>query len=393
MTLARVKIGQLGKIITGKTPPTAKKEYYNGDFPFITPTDIFAFDIKHLKSTERSLSDLWQKKASKYLLPKNSICYVCIGSTVGKLTMNEKPSFTNQQINSIVCNSKIINENYFYYKLRIETPKIRSVANSRGAGKPIINKTGFENIEIDIIQDIKQQEKIAEVLSNYDSLIENNNRQIEILEELAQVIYKEKFLNNSNYKWETKGILDNDLFKLCKSKIKKYDGQKEYFDTSSIDGIKIIKNGEYFDYNKKPSRAQIQPVINSVWFARMKNTYKVLVYNDLNKVEADNSMLSSGMVGFSINNKYLGYLFFTINSQWFHEHKDQYATGATQVSLTNEGLAKIKLKIPDIKSVEEYAKLTNPMVNEIILLLKKNKNLMTTRDLLLPKLMSGEIEL
>lgn len=224
-------------------------------------------------------------------------------------------------------------------------------------------------------------------------MILNNNRQIEILEEIAQVIYKEKFFNNNNSKWEIKSILDNNLFKLCKSRIKKYDGQKEYFDTASIDGIKIIKNGEYFDYNKKPSRAQIQPVINSVWFARMKNTYKVLVYNALNKVEADNSMLSSGMVGFLIDSKYLGYLFFTINSQWFHEQKDQYATGATQVSLTNEGLAKIKLKIPDTKLVEEYSKLTNPIVNEIILLLKKNKNLIATRDLMLPKLMSGEIEL
>lgn len=311
-----------------------------------------------------------------------------VGAYCGSVMYSEDKFWPSD--NTIVVKPKNQELNYFYYYL-LKNLELNQYAG--GAAQPLITHTIVKRIKTRIPSDVDVAKKISLILRNYDKLILNNNRQIEILEEIAQVIYKEKFFNNNNSKWEIKSILDNNLFKLCKSRIKKYDGQKEYFDTASIDGIKIIKNGEYFDYNKKPSRAQIQPVINSVWFARMKNTYKVLVYNALNKVEADNSMLSSGMVGFLIDSKYLGYLFFTINSQWFHEQKDQYATGATQVSLTNEGLAKIKLKIPDTKLVEEYSKLTNPIVNEIILLLKKNKNLIATRDLMLPKLMSGEIEL
>jgi len=386
MTLTRVKIGQLGKIITGKTPPTAKKEFYNGDFPFITPTDIYAFDIKHLKSTERSLSDLWQKKASKYLLPKNSICYVCIGSTVGKLTMNEKPSFTNQQINSIICNDEIINQDYFYYKLRIETPKIRSVANSRGAGKPIINKTGFENIEIDIIQDIKQQEKIAEVLSNYDSLIENNNRQIEILEETLKVVYKE---------WFIKDISDQNK----KDMLTEYvdfvrgvePGSNNYMNETGDGLLPFLRVG---DLGSRNSELFINEDLAKGKILK-EDDIVLTLYGTVGIVKIGmEGCYSTGIRKLKILNNHISkvFLYCLMKSEDIQKTIKSNAKGTT-IMHAGSAVNKMEFSLPPQDIMDKFSEITEPLLKEILILNKKNRNLISTRDLLLPKLMSGEIEL
>ena len=87
-----MKIGEIGRVITGKTPPTAQPELFGNDFPFITPTDIRAFDVRHLASTERGLSIKGYEYQRRYLLPQNAVCYVCIGSTIGKMCLTARES-------------------------------------------------------------------------------------------------------------------------------------------------------------------------------------------------------------------------------------------------------------------------------------------------------------
>src|SRR6267378_2082274 len=92
----------------------------------------------------------------------------------------------------------------------------------------------------------------------------------------------------------------------------------------------------------KPSRAQKQPTAFSVWFARMKNTFKVAWYSDVNQDVAEATILSSGFVGFEVvEPAFFPFLFLTVSSREFHAQKDPLCTGATQKSLTNEGLVRI----------------------------------------------------
>ena len=188
-----IRIGELGKVVTGKTPPTKQTEYFGEDHPFITPTDISDYNIRYIDSAERYLSQKWADKQPQYLLPKDSICYVCIGSTVGKMCLTKIPSFTNQQINSIICDQTKTSSYYLFYKLRLDTPQIQSIADGKGVGKSIINKSEFEDLKLEI-PSLPIQLKIASILSTYDDLIENNNRRIKILEETAQTIYNEWFV-------------------------------------------------------------------------------------------------------------------------------------------------------------------------------------------------------
>ena len=174
-----VRISDLGEIITGKTPPTEKQEYWDGDIPFITPTDIKTFDVRYIGNTERKLSldAISANKAKK--LPKNTICLTCIGSTIGKICLTSSESTTNQQINALIVDSEKYNYNYIYYLFRYLLPYFKLIGSGTGSGKDILNATKFKKMKIMIETDIKEQEKIATLLSKYDELIEINNKKVE----------------------------------------------------------------------------------------------------------------------------------------------------------------------------------------------------------------------
>ena len=305
----------------------------------------------------------------------------------------------------IRVNKSIVDERFLFYhflspywRAFIETVKLSGATVDR------ISISDFPKYKIDLPPLIVQQ-KIVSIISSYDELIENNNQRIKLLEEMAEEIYKEwfvrfrfpdcekaKFINGLPEGWAYKRVDEFNSFKMSKSKLHKFNGTKTYLATADISGIDISSAGEQIDWENKPSRAQLVPELNSVFFARMSNTYKVLVFSDANKELIDDLALTSGFLGLkAINENALPFLFWFIKSQHFHNYKDVYANGATQVSLTNEGFHMIKLIEPTLEVIEEYGKITTSFLNEILILNKKNQVLQQTRDLLLPRLMSGKL--
>jgi len=204
------KIKEIGKVITGKTPPTKDRKYWNGAFPFITPSDIPDYDIRYDYKIERFLSDEWFKKAKNLLLPSNTPCFVCIGSTIGKICMTKEPSFTNQQINSVITNSE--NDALFtFYNLRANQFRIRDEYGGGGAAKDIISKSKFEDIVLPYPSfPPDEQSRIATVLSWFDDLIENKKRQNEILEKTAMAIFKSWFVDFEPFK-DQKFVYNEEL--------------------------------------------------------------------------------------------------------------------------------------------------------------------------------------
>ena len=205
-----VEIRELGEIVTGKTPPTENLDFYGGEYPFITPSDIVSFDKKYLQSTDRTLSALGANKIKSSKLPTNSICFVCIGSTIGKMCMTNCVSYTNQQINSIIPNEKC-DSDYLFYLLRYANEYFRSIGAGTGSGKGIVNKTIFSKTKMQISEKKEHQQRIASILSAYDNLIENNNNRIKILEQMAENLYKEwfvrfRFPNHQNTEFENSAL-------------------------------------------------------------------------------------------------------------------------------------------------------------------------------------------
>ncbi|HEX9667811.1 MAG TPA: restriction endonuclease subunit S [Thermodesulfobacteriota bacterium] len=160
-----VKIKNLGKVITGKTPATSNKAYWNGDVPFVTPADMG--ETNYVYKTERYVSEVGAKRIG-FILPKDAVLVVCIGSTIGKTGLTYTNCITNQQINTIIC-SEGINSYYVYYAITFKNQFLKSFSGT--AAVPIIKKSLFEIFRLSL-PSLPEQKKIAEILSTVDKRLE-----------------------------------------------------------------------------------------------------------------------------------------------------------------------------------------------------------------------------
>nr|NJM04821.1 hypothetical protein [Desulfobacula sp.] len=185
-----IKIGELGRVVTGKTPTTQDLNNFGNTYPFITPRDMTG--QKKISNTERFLSEKGMLSVKNCLLPPDAICVSCIGSDMGKVVMTTQNSVTNQQLNSIICNTSF-DPNFVYYAIIKISDELRNTAHHSTA-VPILNKTAFSNFKIGA-PDLPTQTRIAAILSALDDKIELNRRTNATLEAIAQAIFKEWFVD------------------------------------------------------------------------------------------------------------------------------------------------------------------------------------------------------
>lgn len=178
-----VEIDTVGKVITGKTPPTSNDSLWNGSIQFVTPTDIV--EDKYQRLVQRTVV----KTSNMKVLPKGTIMFTCIAS-IGKMAISVYPSVTNQQINSIITKNGYYNE-FIYYSLFRNVNKIKSDLSNTTV--PIINKTDFSKIQISVTLNEKEQEKIANFLSGIDKLISSQKEKIEKLKQHKKALMQGLF--------------------------------------------------------------------------------------------------------------------------------------------------------------------------------------------------------
>lgn len=160
-----------GDVVTGNTPSTTKSDYWNGDIPFYSPAD-FTENV-YCTSTEKTITELGLIQGRA--IPINSVMVTCIAS-IGKMAINDKIGITNQQINTIIPYEQF-DYKYLYYLINQNIYKLANTAPQTAV--PIINKTEFEKTSIIGLVDKTQQQKIADILSTCDEVIEKTEETIE----------------------------------------------------------------------------------------------------------------------------------------------------------------------------------------------------------------------
>ena len=176
-------IKKFGTVITGATPPTNIQYYWNGNIPWITPTDIT--EQKNISISERMITSEGLKQIRT--IPKNSILVTCIAS-IGKNAILTKEGACNQQINAIIPNDKFDYE-FIYYL--IELNKNYLIAKAGVTATPIISKYDFEQFEFYVPQDINEQKAIAKILSDMDEEIEALKEKLEKIKAIKQGMMQE----------------------------------------------------------------------------------------------------------------------------------------------------------------------------------------------------------
>jgi len=186
-----LKVGEIGRIETGTTPPTANPKNYEGDLPFFKPTDLE--QGRFVRKAREHLSETGQEHAR--MLPKGSVLVTCIGATIGKTGLSQLPCATNQQINSISPNDEVLPE-FAYYQVISPRFQEQIKTNASSTTLPILNKSKFCALPF-VVCSLPEQQEIIRLLDEQFEVIERNEREIDaalrLSEALRQAILKKAF--------------------------------------------------------------------------------------------------------------------------------------------------------------------------------------------------------
>ena len=177
-------IGELGKVVTGKTPSSACPEDFGDDIDFITPGEFKDDDIFYSNPIRR-LSKIGAHKLTSKLIPKYSLAVTCIGSDMGKVRICKNECISNQQINSIITNDKF-HISYVLFTLRRMKDELQRLALGSST-MPMLSKSEFESINILI----PEQQVLIEFHKNiYSSikLIQDIEAEMDILAKVSAYI-------------------------------------------------------------------------------------------------------------------------------------------------------------------------------------------------------------
>jgi len=401
------QLSELGKIVTGKTPSTTNSEYWDGDIPFITPTDINGYDTFYQTQTERSVSELGASKQKKTILPPNSICITCIGSTIGKPCVTKVSSITNQQINSIVPN-KCNDFRYIYYLIRENLAYLQLIGGGSGSGTPIISKNKFAKFKFLVENNLESQCRIASILSAYDNIIENNNKRIRLLEQMVENLYKEWFVrfrfpghekvefeNGLPKEWSimklgvfikfergvgygSKDIEDGENVLLSMNNIRPYGG--------FIRDYSRPYSGKYKEFQKVRKGDLIMSITD------MTQDRRIIGYTGIVPPGKDNRIICTHLIKLSSEISHTYFLNGLFNYSNLSRIIAERATGANVLGLTADILKGVKTLLPPTELQSMYVTKVTPIIEECFSLQDANDNLARQRDLLLPRLMSGKLE-
>ena len=374
-----INIGDLGTIITGKTPPTTNKNYYGDYAVFIKPTDISEHS-KYTYETEEMYSKLAAEKYESSLIPKGAICVPCIGTIGTKMTMAPCDCYTNQSINSIICNENYDNE-YVYYLIKNFLPGLKAYNLGTASGREYVSKSNFEKIELVAEQDKEIQKKIGVILSRYDSLIENYQKQIKLLEEAAQRLYKEWFIDLHFPGHENTNIIDGVPEGWEKKKV----GEIAPIITGKKDANFGTPNGEYpfFTCSQEPIKAPSFSFDCAAVLLAGNGDFNVKLYRGKFEAYQRTYVLSP----YCAQHLYL--LYYTISANMTKLAAG--SSGSTIKFLTKSMIDGINLNVPNDEILRSFNKKVEPIQSSRESLQSQLRLLTEARDRLLPKLMSGEI--
>ncbi|MDD6595598.1 MAG: restriction endonuclease subunit S [Catenibacterium mitsuokai] len=376
-------ISDIGTVVGGATPSTKKSEnYVDGKIAWITPKDLSTFKGRYIVSGERNITESGLKSCSTKLLPKNTVLFSS-RAPIGYIAIAANDLCTNQGFKSVIPNENT-DPLFLYYLLKFNKDKIESM----GSG------TTFKEISAKVMKSIKvfvpisksMQKNIASILGAIDNKIELNNSINNNLLQQAQVLYKDWFFDFSPF--STEGSLPDgwhlgtvgDIIQLHDSKRIPLSGSERdkmekvypyYGATSLMDYVdNYIFDGIYLLLGEDGT------VVNSLGFPILQYVYGQFWVNN-------HAHIITGKEGFSVEELYLFFSLTNIKS---------IVTGAVQQKVSQQNLKKVPAIIPSKESLSAFDNLIQPIFAQIRNLRDENAHLADLRDTLLPRLMSGELD-
>ena len=379
----KYKLSEVMDLIGGGTPKTSKLEYWNGDIPWLSVKD-FNNGFRYVYETEKSITQLGLENSSTKLLQKGDIIISARG-TVGEIATIPFPMAFNQSCYGLRAKSGIVTSDYLYYLIKHNVSVLKK--NTHGSVFDTITRSTFDNIEVEI-PSIEIQEKIASILCDYDDKIELNNAINNNLFEQMQALYKAWFVDFEPFggvrpsSWNDTNIyaIANIIYGApFASKLFNTDGLGK-----PIIRIRDLKEQAFvtFTTEEHPKGHLIQPGDIVVG---MDGEFRPYIWGN------EPAWLNQRVCIFESNRPQgKAFVLYTIKPLLNKIEQTQVAT--TVIHIGKKDFDAFEIILPDEATLDSFDSITAPMIEQIVNNRLQNKRLAVLRDTLLPKLMSGELD-
>ena len=387
MTAEKILLGAIINIKKGSY--ITKKEANEGPYPVILGGQEPAYYIDKYNHTGRAI-----------VISRS-------GASAGYVSRWNEPIFVTDGF--LIEPKEAVDFDYLYYLLKYHQPQLQGLQG--GAAIPHVNPRIINAIEV-IFPSIDEQTAIAGILSDYDNLIENNQKQIKLLEEAAQRLYKEWFIDFRFPGHEDTPIVDGvpEGWKKCllgdiNCSLESGSRPKGGIDASLVDGVPSIGAENVIGlgcYNYSSEK-----LITKDFFSKMKRgklcDKDILIYKDGAYI-GRTSLFQDGFphLEAAVNEHVFllhaadehiqYYLFFTLYQQEYYQKMQKLNKNAAQPGINSKAMMSLPVLLPTEDILDGFDSFATPLMHKIFNLAKQNRRLELARDRLLPKLMSGEIE-
>lgn len=401
MEWKEVRLGDVcSKIGSGATPSGGKEAYKGGDYHLIRSQNVLDFAFS--KDGLASINDEQANKLKNVEIIQGDVLLNITGDSVARCCIVPSeilPARVNQHVAIIRPRKEELDNHYLLYYLQYYKRQLLQIA-SAGATRNAITKAMIENLILPCPKSLDDQRRIASILSSLDRKIELNNKINADLEEMAQAIFKNWFVDFEPFKngkfvdselgmipegWKV-GTL-GDITKNKSAKVKERNDVKVL---SPVTTGELVLSEEYFTKQVFSSSIAKYKIVNKGDFAY--NPARVNI-GSLGRNEFDfDGCVSPVYVVFSVLDGYENYFDLFRKTDFFKDSVASLAIGGVRQSLSYDDLSSIEVIIPSENAVEEFNNLYNQMKKTIKANKLENSRLSLLRDTLLPRLMSGELE-
>lgn len=399
------KISDIGTVVGGATPSTKKPENYeDGKIAWITPKDLSTFSGRYIERGERNITEVGLKSCSTQLLPKNTVLFSS-RAPIGYVAIAANEVCTNQGFKSVIPNENT-DPLFLFYLLKYNKDKIEGM----GSGTTFKEVSGntMKNIVVSVPRDKSVQKKIADILSSIDDKIEENERinnnlrqQISTLcnawlndyvpfggvcpddWELTPLASIAKFISGYSYKGtelQDSNIAMATIKNFDRKGGFKLDGYKEIVPSSKL---KSEHHVELFDtLVAHTDLTQNAEVIGNAEPVLSFSGYDDIIFSmDVVKVIPNSPSISKFLIAAMLQ------------TQKFKDHCLGYVNGTTVLHLSKKALPEYLLRLPhDFTVIQPLDDAVSSMYQQMALNIDESVRLAALRNSLLPKLMSGEID-
>lgn len=393
------------------------KSIANG-FPMLSVKDMRSNGFDYSNCNHISQEDFDLLKKSGCVPQKNDVLIAKDGSYLKEIFVVEETK-DEAILSSIGILRPILSKiDPYFLKYYLSTDFIKEQVGRKyvsGSALPRIILKNFKDIDIPCLP-LETQKSISKILKNIDDKIINNeliNDEIDsILSNAFQfyfidfnypnaegkpyklnngkLVYNEKLKRKIPENWSVDSIKSSKLCKPIKAGVRHFD-KKIYLATGDVEKDEII-GGKIVDFDNRESRANMEPSLLSVWFAKMKNTIKHISIPGNGDYFLKNVILSTGFQGIQCTNESFGYMHCLINTNWFECYKDILSHGATQESVNENDLSNILFVAPEMSVLKEFSNISNPLIEMKMKNIEENLELIKMKQNILPLLINGQLK-